>query len=65
MASVWIMECKSVEIPELGCVIRECNRGEINDQESLQLDGCPVDRMIARIDDLRTELESLLAERQV
>ncbi len=38
---------------------------EINEPESLQLDGCPVDRMIARIDDLRTELAALFAEWQV
>ena len=48
--SGWIIECKSVEI---------------NEQESLQLDGCPVDRMITRIDDLRTEFAALFAERQV
>jgi hypothetical protein len=46
-ASDWIMKCKSVEINEL---------------ESLQLDGFPVDRMNARLDDLRTELEALVAD---
>ena len=36
-ASDWIMESKSVEIQELGCVTKECKRVDIDEQESLQL----------------------------
>ena len=36
-ASEWIMTSKSVEIPELGCVIRECKHMEIDEPENSQM----------------------------
>jgi hypothetical protein len=69
-ASEWIMTSKSVEIPELGCVIRECKCVEIDDLENSQLldsfeEGRDrprahvIDRMIVRLDFISNELRAI------
>ena len=71
-ASEWIMTSKSVEIPELGCVIRECKCVEIDDLENSQLldsfeEGRDrprahvIDRMIVRLDFISNELRAIQA----
>ena len=75
-ASEWIGTSKSVEIPELGCVIRECKCVEIDEPENSQMRDAfeegrerprahVIDRMIAGLDLLSNELRQLRAIRAV